>query len=835
MPPIELIEKRTRNSKTHHLGGRKYAWDGTIGSIHYSENGEWKDIDNAFEPALVPWDWQMLKAGYHIRVKEDFTAGQIIEFSKLGESVQFQPIALEWTNDLDQIQLISMPQDVAPVITNPEVDLLPAVGMPSHQGTIRWDDAYGEGLDFRWRCTTTRLIKILEVESLNKLPVPEQYILDGGNPVLRLSLIFDPSKDVDIYVDDEVWDRKAKKQTFSVIEFRKDGEVLWGFLPLRYWDSGEVESERSMATLEKRGNKLYISIRVPYDWLQTATYPVFIDTDIDVSVAAGGDDGCCEDGTFDATGDYLQVGYYIDHYNAWYRFDGVTIPQTSTVGVAYLELWEYNTDGSPLTKIYAEKANDPNAPSNCTDLGNRTRTDAGVDEDGDPGGTGYHETTSIVSVIQELVTAYEYSNQAIQILHDDDGSANGNKRQSYSYDKHPNYTPKLHIEYEVAGGVNYPIATSCGLAVSAAIDRDIAWDRGMSPSLAVAVTIAAVFGRLITTIANLTVNAIIDREVAYKRASSPGLTAAVTVLKGWGRAIATTTGLTVSTTIGIVRGFVRPVVSALAVSVVVDRDIAYSRATTPGLTVLATIDRKVAYKRATQAALAIAVTIIKTLGRAIATSPGLTVSITIAKSWGRIISTSVDLAISATISRAVAYKRSVSTGLTTAVTITRQIAKLITTNTALVISVTISKVVGYVRATNSNLELSVSIVATIVGAVHYLISTITNLSISTSVVKTVVYNRAFQPALLVAVSVLRVLGVAITISANLTISATIARAVAYQRATQTGLLVAVSVAWHQVISKIRRFPILGYTLGKVLPFHNLGIILDEYTLGKRRK
>ncbi|GAI60779.1 unnamed protein product, partial [marine sediment metagenome] len=273
MHPTELIEKRTRNSKTHHLGGNKYSWDGIIGSVHYKDNPkdeaeQWKEIDNVFEPALAPWDWQMLKAGYHIRVKEDFTAGQIIELEKQGETVQFQPMALEWTNDLDMIQPISMPQGASPVITNPEVDLLPDVGMPSHQGTIRWNNAYGEGLNFEWRCTSSRLIKILEVENLNKLPIPEQHILDGGNPVLRLNLIFDPSRDVDIYVNGKVWDKKTKKktrkqQTFRKIEFRKDGEVLWGFMPLRYWGSNpesEDNKGQSVATLEKRGDKLYISI-----------------------------------------------------------------------------------------------------------------------------------------------------------------------------------------------------------------------------------------------------------------------------------------------------------------------------------------------------------------------------------------------------------------------------------------------------------------------------------------------------------------------------------------------------------------------------------------------
>jgi len=108
---IEQAKKRTRNGKTRvdSADPRHFCLDATIGSLHYKDNPkneseEWKGVDNIFEPALAPWDWQMLKAGYHIRVKGDFKAGQIIEFEKQGEVVQVQPMALEWTNDLDQIQ-----------------------------------------------------------------------------------------------------------------------------------------------------------------------------------------------------------------------------------------------------------------------------------------------------------------------------------------------------------------------------------------------------------------------------------------------------------------------------------------------------------------------------------------------------------------------------------------------------------------------------------------------------------------------------------------------------------------------------------------------------------
>lgn len=260
-------------------------FDKSLGNIgqYQDDQGVWREVNNEFVPAAAPWDWQMLKAGYHIRVKNDFTAGQILEFEVGGSTLQLQPMALEWTNDLDMIQPVSMPQVVNPAVTNPPSGVVPK----SSDGTITWENGYGIGRHFAWECTPRRLNKVLTIDSLASLPAPQQYIIDGGNPVLRLNLIFDPSGDVDIYVDSQLWDKSSKAQTFNRIEFRKGGKVLWSFMPLMYRDSGKSE-EQSPAALEKSGNSLYISIRVPYEWLQNAVYPVFIDADVAIETNASG-------------------------------------------------------------------------------------------------------------------------------------------------------------------------------------------------------------------------------------------------------------------------------------------------------------------------------------------------------------------------------------------------------------------------------------------------------------------------------------------------------------------------------------------------------------------
>jgi len=253
---------------------------------HYTDDfGEQQVVDNSWQASVAPWNWEMTHDQYNVRVKEDITAGQVIEFENKGETVYLQPMNLEWTNDFDQIQLISTPTGSSPAVDHEQVEILPSIF--NDMGYVRWDDAYGSGIDFKWQCTPGLLGKELIIDSFNDLPVPAQYIIDGGNPVLRLNLIFDPPDDgvVDILVDGEVWDRKTKVQTFDEIEFAKDGEVLWRFNLLEYWDSG-TGSGQSDATLRAAGNKLYIEIRVPYSWLQTASYPVYVDADVTIEAFA---------------------------------------------------------------------------------------------------------------------------------------------------------------------------------------------------------------------------------------------------------------------------------------------------------------------------------------------------------------------------------------------------------------------------------------------------------------------------------------------------------------------------------------------------------------------
>lgn len=449
---VEMTEFRSRNSKTYDLGDNRYALDASIGSVHYQDElGDWQEIDNQWSEAQAPWDWEMLEDGYHTSVLEDFTAGQILLFESQGEDITFQPMALEWTNDLDQIDQISMPQSVVADVSNTPVELLP--GMEGSVGKIRWDNGYGTGRHFEWENQPARLSKLLILDS--SLPSPPQFIIDGGDPVLRLNFIFAPSPALEIYIDEVLWDKKSRKQSFSTIEFKKGDEVIWGFMPAAHWDSAE-NGDVGLTELRKVGVALYVSVRVPYEWLQTVIYPVYIDPTLDLQVGANLDD----------VTEIESSGQVIDHatstyhrsnasdslrYWAGHRFVSGSLPELDdTINVAYVQLYVANTAADDINgNWHFEKAASPvQFVVSDYNITNRTRTDDSTSWVEDFLGVGWAQSPTLVDALQEIVD--NYSPTALALIFRPNQDA-GRSCSCTAHNNDPDEAAKLHIEWTAAG------------------------------------------------------------------------------------------------------------------------------------------------------------------------------------------------------------------------------------------------------------------------------------------------------------------------------------------------------------------------------------------------
>jgi len=169
--PSAQVVAQTQEIRTETTVTRQYS-DGhyelcVFGSpINYWDGSSWEPVNNRIVNDVMNEDSYTFKV-----LQKTFNQGQIIEFSSKGASVKFQPMALEWTNDLQQVQQISMPQAVVRTIVN---EAAPSIVNAEYQsGKIRWNNAYGQGRHFEWMCDTGVLRKTLQID--NSLPSPEQY------------------------------------------------------------------------------------------------------------------------------------------------------------------------------------------------------------------------------------------------------------------------------------------------------------------------------------------------------------------------------------------------------------------------------------------------------------------------------------------------------------------------------------------------------------------------------------------------------------------------------------------------------------------------------------
>ena len=251
-------------------GTRTYTVFGS--PIHYHDGAVWQEIDNRWQAGVAPWNYEMTACQYQAFALSRFDAGRILRLEKSGHYVTYQPMALNWTNDLDQIQQIAMPANVQAVATNGGLDSL------CPNGRLDWAAAYGAGLDFTYTPSTHFLKKELTVDTLARLGTPAAYIIAGGNPVLALSFIF--ATDLDLWIDGAKWDKKSQKSSVNNIEFRDAaGVVHWWWRTPTATDSadGPAEPIRGSIQVKKQGASLYVSVLVPYAWLAAAVYPVRVD------------------------------------------------------------------------------------------------------------------------------------------------------------------------------------------------------------------------------------------------------------------------------------------------------------------------------------------------------------------------------------------------------------------------------------------------------------------------------------------------------------------------------------------------------------------------------
>lgn len=229
------------------------------------------------------YDYEVVTAPFRVYFNEDATVAETVRVEynqswmtgrnahKVG-FVVMQPQSLNWRNSLEQIDQVSTP---ASTTASPSGDVM------------SYDDVYGPGLSLEYVVLSDRVKEYLVIDSYASLPVPSSYITDQPGVTLDLDTLFDwNSAEVDVYVDDVSWDRSGTIDTNSSLLFKRFGELLWEFpAPLAVDSLGNeiVGTYR----LKRQATKLYIEAKIPFSWLQNATYPVRIDPSVELTVGSG--------------------------------------------------------------------------------------------------------------------------------------------------------------------------------------------------------------------------------------------------------------------------------------------------------------------------------------------------------------------------------------------------------------------------------------------------------------------------------------------------------------------------------------------------------------------
>jgi hypothetical protein len=325
----------------------------------------------------------------------------------------------------------------------------------------------------------------LTINNLTALGTPAQYILDGGNPALKLQFIFQVSQNVDVYINGEKWDKSKTKDTTGIVEFKhtNTGRVLWQFNPGFVYDQSDNDEITPQMRFRKKANNLFVEIRTPWTWLETAAYPVVIDPSVDDQVGAGDEDAREADNGSDFQDSTIAIKSDSNtsssaRFNGGFFFNNITIPQAATIDAAYTTIVCISTNSDdPNINIRAndvDNAVDFTSDADVTTRLNSASTSNYTEWSTTSIGISSVNSPSIIDVIQEVIDRSGWSSgndMVITFEGKDDASYNFRPE---SYEQSTSDCAKLHIEYTAISANSVSVSDGLTVGESLTIEHVIA-------------------------------------------------------------------------------------------------------------------------------------------------------------------------------------------------------------------------------------------------------------------------------------------------------------------------------------------------------------------------
>jgi len=412
------------------------------------------EIDTDWVASTSPWDWEITAADYKTKAKDAFNGAPLLQFSSDAQETEWvtlQPRQLDWHNDRGDVLPAGIVQNVSP---------------QRNGERLLWTDAWGSGRHFEYVNAPSWLVKNVIIDSYGSLPAPTNQILTGGNPVLRSQFQFDWSSALTVWVNgDTQWTGRGNAPTLDAnkIEFRRaDNSVAFTFSLPMAWSSSEDDAigQAGILRVSKSGNNILVEVRVSQAWLASASYPVKIDPNIDITVAASGDDGDARSGnsSLETSGSGLFLGYHtvgsIAYRDLLLFFDGVTGLSGATINVATLDVTVVTPNSNIAKTLSVEDAASPTVATTYAGWAGKSRA-GGIAYTGQTSGGA--KNIDISTPIQYLADNYDPT--AFSFFTDDNGQSTASTQQEQwsTYDNASDI-PAIHVEYTAGGGSSESIS-----------------------------------------------------------------------------------------------------------------------------------------------------------------------------------------------------------------------------------------------------------------------------------------------------------------------------------------------------------------------------------------
>lgn len=413
---LELTEKRTLHSKTHDLGGGKFRLTASMIPMHYEENGQLLDIDMTIQNGVV-------NSGlYKVELMTD----------KIG----FHAID-RGTNKRISVNLSKIGNQNVPY------------AVPTMEGNkAKWSSVKpGVDIEFIFNPHQVNIFRVLQNASA------EKYAEWNVNEEIG---------DKTIKMNDKVRGRdNAKNETKHTVVIAPPSTA------------NNRKSYVIRDTFESKVFKRDSKTRVKTESTDVQ-YPVRIDPTVTIDISDTTDDGYGFKSFRTAPPNTINSSRFVDTYSGIYishrinspgsngaelelkgffRFPGITIPQSSTINSASLKPYVAFKNNNMVGRVEARKVNNPNAPTNATGIFNPATLATNVANKTFTTASGNRSDINVAAIVQELVNAFDYSNEAMLFFIRKPSTTNGTFFVTFEDLSAGNGNPaQLVIDYTAGGG-----------------------------------------------------------------------------------------------------------------------------------------------------------------------------------------------------------------------------------------------------------------------------------------------------------------------------------------------------------------------------------------------